>query len=474
MKRITLLALFGAVLCTPSERTTAQTLTLEEALVRTLTENPALQAARWAEEAADRERQAAIGLRAPEVGVTGSYLHLNRAVGIDLNHLKQPLSALLPSGSLPLVGELLEPLMQAEWSLPLQRRNFGSVVGYVTLPVWMGGRINAANRAARLNLAVARSEGRQTEQQLITELIERYYGLALAQRVAMVREEAVRAMQRHLEDALALEQNGVIAHADRLYVEVKRAEAQRALEQAELEIATLRRALSTTLGSTMAVDPVTPLFVVDDLPSVAHFRALAEAANPQLDRLQLDRRLAEEGVRIRRADFLPEVVVGGAGVLFQDHLSELIPRGVVGVGVRIRLFNGLNREYRYAAAKAVVRRIEELQTKAGDEVTLLVEMRYNALVEARTRFGSLASSLRFAEEYRRMRQTAFREGVGGATELMDAEVELAAIRVERLEAAYRFVCALAQLLEAAGVSDTFTDYLTGGGGAVHLLSDESV
>ena len=61
--------------------------------------------------------------------------------------------------------------------------------GDVTLPLWMGGKINAANRAARINEQTARSEGVQQRNALISELVERYYGLALAQQVVEVRKQ---------------------------------------------------------------------------------------------------------------------------------------------------------------------------------------------------------------------------------------------------------------------------------------------
>lgn len=470
MKQSTLFAFVLSVVFAAVGSGTAQTLTLDEAIARTFASNPTLQAAYWAETAAEQERKAAIGLRAPEVGFSGAYLHLDRTVGIDLNNLKQPLGALLPNEALPTFGTLLEPLMQADWELPIQRRNFGFVGGYATLPIWMGGRINAANRAARLRADQRRTQTHAVRQTLLTQLVERYYGLALALQVVTVREAAVEGVRQHLRDALALESNGVIAHSERLYVEVKLSEAQRALEQARLEVVTLRRALETTLGEpTAQLQPVTALFVVDRIEPVSHFRALAEMANPTLQSLTLDQQLADEMLRLRRSDFLPEVVAGGGGVLFQQHLSGLVPRGVVGIGIRIKLFNGLNREYSYAAARATARQVGQLRTTAHDEITLLVDMRYNALLDSRNRFLSLDASLRFAENYLHTQQIAFREGVGRSTELIDAELELASIRVERLDAAYRFDCALAQLLETAGISDRFTTYLYDATGrSVHL------
>ena len=42
--------------------------------------------------------------------------------------------------------------------------------------------------------------------------------------------------------------------------------------------------------------------------------------------------------------------------------------------------------------------------------------------------------------------------------MFDAELNLAGVRTERLQAAYNFDLLLAQLLEAAGISDEFSAY----------------
>ena len=71
---------------------------------------------------------------------------------------------------------------------------------------------------------------------------------------------------------------------------------------------------------------------------------------------------------------------------------------------------------------------------------------------------SIESSLAFAEELLRIRNAAFLEGMGSSSDLIDAELNLAAVRAERLQAAYNFDTLLARLLEAAGASDEFAAY----------------
>ena len=443
-------------------------LSLDEAVAVTLTENPALKAAAYEERAAQQQRRAAIGLRMPQINVTGAYAYMAKDIGFDFNEMKGPAKDLagkiLGSGIItdPAIIQgiqgLLNPMMNADWFLKVQDRSLGFVGGEVTVPIWMGGKINAANRAARINEKTAVAQGNQTRNALISELVERYFGLALATQVVAVRQQVVDGVRRHLEDARALERNGMIAQTERLYVEFKMAEAERELANAKLQAETIASALSNTLGRESDWRPVTAMFLLAKVEDLAYYQDLAQARNPLLSQVSLKRELAQEGVRAQRADFLPQVAAIGGGSFYNYQVAGLVPRWAVGVGVNIKIFDGLNREYKYSAAKQTVRRVGELQNKAGKDIAVLVEKLYNQMMNYHNQMTSIDASLKFAEEYLRMKNAAFLEGMSSSSDLIDAELNLAGVRTERLQAAYNYDLLLARLLEAAGISDEYPSY----------------
>ncbi len=353
---------FAAVFATVvplSAQEVKQTLSLDEAIAVTLTENPAMKAAEFEEKAATQERRAAIGLRMPQINVTGAYAYLGKDIGFDFNEMKGPAknlagqllgSGLIPPEAIPSINGLLNPLLNADWFLTLQDRSLGFVGGGVTMPIWLGGKINAANRAARINERTAAEQGNQTRNALISELVERYFGLALAMQVVEVRRQVVDGVRRHLEDAIALEKNGMIAQSERLYVEFKMAEAERELANAKLQAETIASALSNTLGRENAWQPVTSMFMIDKVEELAYYQDLAQDRNPLLNQVSLKRQLAEEGVRVQRAEFLPQVAAIGGGSFYNYQVSGIVPRWAVGGGgqyqdlrrpePRIQIFGG--------------------------------------------------------------------------------------------------------------------------------------
>ena len=468
MKKVTLVMLaLAAVMQLPAQEQ-GRTLSLEEALEMTLSDNPAIRAAEFNRRAAQQERRAAIGLRMPQIGITGSYAYLGKDIEIDLNNMKAPVqnlagqilqSGMIPSDYIPSISQMLSGALAASWALPLQDRSLGFVGGDVTVPLWMGGKINAANRAARINEQTARSQGIQQRNALVSELVERYYGLALAQQVVVVRQQVVDGVRKHLEDAAALEAQGMISRSEKLYVEFKMSEAERDLQNAQSQVETIAAALNSTIGRTDDYLPVTAMFILERIEPLDHFRTLAAERNPLLDQVDQKRRLAYEGVRAQRSSFLPQVVAMGGMSFYDYQVSKVLPRWAVGVGVNFKLFDGLNREYKYSAAKQTVRRVEALQDKAGNDISVLVEKLYNQMENYRTQMASIEASLAFAEEYLKTKNAAFLEGMSSSTDLIDAELNLAKVKTERIEAAYRYDVSLAQLLEAAGISDEFTAYM---------------
>ena len=468
MKKVTLVMLaLTAVMQLPAQEQ-GRTLSLEEALEMTLSDNPAIRAAEFNRRAAQQERRAAIGLRMPQIGITGSYAYLGKDIEIDLNNMKAPVqnlagqilqSGMIPSDYIPSISQMLSGAMAASWALPLQDRSLGFVGGDVTVPLWMGGKINAANRAARINEQTARSQGIQQRNALVSELVERYYGLALARQVVVVRQQVVDGVRKHLEDAAALEAQGMISRSEKLYVEFKMSEAERDLQNAQSQVETIAAALNSTIGQTDNYQPVTAMFILERIEPLDHFRTLVAERNPLLDQVDQKRRLAYEGVRAQRSSFLPQVVAMGGMSFYDYQVSKVLPRWAVGVGVNFKLFDGLNREYKYSAAKQTVRRVEALQDKAGNDISVLVEKLYNQMENYRTQMASIEASLAFAEEYLKTKNAAFLEGMSSSTDLIDAELNLAKVKTERIEAAYRYDVSLAQLLEAAGISDEFTAYM---------------
>ena len=118
-------------------------------------------------------------------------------------------------------------------------------------------------------VSIAEVNREQVDANLQSLLIETYFALRLGQKVVQVREETYNGLKKHYENALKLEANGIINKAERLFAQVSMDEAKRELESARKDLNVAQNALKSILNLTSdeAVNPVTPLFINEDIPS---------------------------------------------------------------------------------------------------------------------------------------------------------------------------------------------------------------
>lgn len=422
-------------------------LSLQQASELVIDNNPEIKAAEYQQIAAYRKRQAAIGLYMPKISATAAWATMQKDIAIDINPLK------------PLLGNFnIAALLGLDWNYTLQNRNLGFIEADITVPLFTGGKITAANRAAKAEVRAAEAEGRGCHYKLFSELVERYFGVVLATNAVKVRQLAVKTIEQHKADILLLIENGMATNTALLQINYALAKANQQLFAAQSALTIARKALCTTIGDEGIGNTTTPIFICSAIENLDTFLGWAKAGNTQLQYIETQKALSRENIAIHRANFFPEVVAMAGGG-FGHNISNILPRWAVGVGLRFTIFDGLNREYNYAAAKSTARRVEELQHSASQDIKLLIESLYNKCTECLQQVISLDSAIAFATDYAANIREAFLQEMASSTDVIDATLALAASQIEQLEAAYNFDLTLAKLLEAAGESYRFFDYL---------------
>lgn len=81
-------------------------------------------------------------------------------------------------------------------------------------------------------------------------------------------------------------------------------------------------------------------------------------------------------------------------------------------------------------------------------------------MKTREQLESIETSLNFATEYLRVREKSFAEGFATSLDVVDARLNLAKVKIERLNLVYTYDITLAQLLEASGLSQQIEQYQT--------------
>lgn len=447
-------------------------LEFDEALDIMLENNPSMKGGRLSVEHAQEMMRATKGLRWPQLNLTAAYLYMQRDVEIDLSGpksiLSQSVTSVIENGVATgiitpdvaaIIGNMVEPLSAMKLSYELQNRSVGFVGLQMQMPIYMGGKINVANRVSKMKVSIEEYRLTAIESALITQLVERYYGAIVARDVVAVRRDAVVSTQQHLEDAMAMFDEGVLTQSAVVYLKYQLSDAQKELDDAEHQLELILSSLQTLLNVDYAIRPIEKIIVDVNLKSIDYYISMSQKLNPILCEAQVGASMAGEGVKLARAELLPEVVAMGGGMLYDYQLSDMVPRWAVGVGVNLKLFDGLGKERRLKAAKIEEQRIRSITEIASNNISLLVEKEYYNVKNALKDISTSERLIDFATSYYESLLDGYREGVVSTSELMDAHVALAASKVEHLNALYDYKLSMARLLEASGMSADIAGYM---------------
>ena len=448
-----------------------QALTFSLAEEMMLSGNLEIQTAREVVRLSEIELKAMRGLRYPNIDFMGGYMLMQRDVEIDLGGSKGALSnatqhiinegvdnGIISPGVAEFIASGISPLLAADWSFILQKRS--AMLGAVSLvqPIYMGGKINAAIASAEIEVSSARYKLQATINRKLTELVELYYGVIIAQMAVDLRQKSVDGLRNHLEDAQALEQEGMIPNSEVLYVKYKLSESERDLHLAHSKLTIAQDALSRLLGCNVNEKLANRIFIVETIYSLEYYIENGINLNPILLDVKSKIALSEQGVNIARAELLPQVAAFGGAIVASHNLTELMPRWNIGVGMQLNIFDGLGKERRLMAAKQANRVAHTAINDAESEIRLLINNEYYSVINSLYDVSSCNSTIEFTRSYLQAKSEGFKEGLTPSSEVVDAQIALCGAELERSVAAFSFCKSLARLLEASGLSHTFNEY----------------
>ncbi len=420
---------------------------------------PALE---W-EQARQRLEQVSDALAAADAGVRNKeelqeatrLLRLPEITG-EVRRLQFQKTLTLPLGSLAPVAEAYG----IDSPLSFTERDWRTrPVVTAVLPLYTGGLIPAAQRAAGAASEQASAEREAQRQSLTVQLAQAYFGQRLAEQAVVVRRDVRDGLNRHLSDAEKLEREGFATRAQRLQATVARDKAEREYQKTLNDLATLKAALATLLRSGGDVQPLSPLFVQRTaLEPVTSFERTAQARQPQIARLRAIVAQAEQGVRVQQAKLKPTIFLFGQYDFRRRDEMLTDPDWAFGIGLKYTFLSPNSRPAQISAARAQQEQAEAGLREAENQVALGVRKAWNELETARQQFVLLDSSIAQADENLRLQELAFREGQATSLDVIDARLGLGGARVERAQAAYQYDIALAQLLEVSGQMDRFEDH----------------
>lgn len=481
IKRLIIYSTFiwGLVYTNLSAQTNKIKITFEQAVEMVRSDNKSTKIANKEFEWAKSEQQGMNSFWYPKISIDGAYVHMSNDIEVKeplstfTNPVKDYIHSIDPSEQV--ITSMLENIGKYSLNIGLAPQNVSTVDAMITLPLFTGGKRIYASRIGKLMVDVSNINKDRViaDQQIL--LVEAYFGLRLVQKITETKEMTYVAMEKHFQNALKLEKEGMINKADRLFFQVNRDEAKRELDAALKDLIVAENTFRTlaNIKTEGGIDPVSPLFINESLPELSYFKNQIIPKSYLVGGLEVQKEIQKNQIRIANAAYIPNIELFGKQTLYSHGLQKnLVPRSLIGLAFSWNIFDGLDREKNIRQAKINKQIIELQQEKVIDDQSLLADKFYNQTQNALDNVDALNTTIEMSKELVRIRRKSYQEGMATSTEIIDAELLLSKVRIASLLAYYQFDIGLINLLSVCGMPEEFYKYKNSGTSEDRILGNE--
>lgn len=444
-------------------------LTLEQSMQLAHNRNKSLKIANKEIEWAKYEHQRINSFWLPTITATGAYIHMSNKIEVKqslseyTNPVKDYIQSIYPGEEF--ITSVLDKIGSQNLIVPLAPQNLATIDANLTLPLYTGGKRIYAGKISKQMISAAKVNKEQIDAGVQILLVENYFALRLGNRIVDVKEKAYESLSMHYQNALKLEENGMINKAERLFVQVNLDEAKRELEAARKDLNITQKSFKVLIKMETEdnISPVSSLFINDTIPSLTYFKGLIEDNSYASKQMKIQKEIAKNQLKIANAAYIPEIALIGKHTVFAHGIeSNLLPRTFIGAGFTWNIFDGLNREKKIKQARVAQQILDIENEKVIDDNELAVDKLYNQIQNALDNIATLNTTIEMSKELLRIRKVAFKEGMATSTEVVDAEVMLSKVEIASLMAYYEYDIALINLLSVCGIPQSFDQYFNSG------------
>ncbi|MGL1931079.1 MAG: TolC family protein [Desulfotalea sp.] len=413
-------------------------------------------------ENAEFKQKAAKSLYYPQIDISAQYIRLDNDIELTADMLfdSMPNNGAAAKGIIENLGHVLGPMNMDDFTSTLADKDtFHSGIS-LTWPIYAGGRIDAAQEIALGRVHEANQHKTMVERQHFSMLSKRYFGVILTEMIFQTRHLVALGLKQHLHNATLLEKHGQIAKVERLQAAASYDKAKVESKKAERNLEITRKALASMLKTSPDLIPVDSLFANNEIPPLENFIIKTQNSYPLLGILKSKKEQAEGLVKIEKGKFHPEVAMLGNYSIYESEslATELAPDWFVGLNVKFTLVDRGGRFAKVDAAHSSIRQLDSMIAQGKKDLAIASEQYYLQAKQALEEYNGLTSSLELAEEGLKLRNKAFKQGLATSLDVVDAELFLAGVKIQKAVALYSYIQSLSQLLVLSGEISQFPHY----------------
>ena len=297
----------------------------------------------------------------------------------------------------------------------------------VTQPIYRGGKIHYTIERSSLEKQIAALNSTNNEAEIKLLLLSRYMDLFSLYKQKAVFARNVEESTRRLEDIRRLKKEGIVTRNDELRSELQLTNDQLAYREADDNIAIVSQQMDVILGldETLLLQPdTTLLYTAGSLQSYEEYVRQAYENYPELQIARYNTRLAQNDIRLARADYLPTLSIRAANTLARPLSTTMEDMFSNNWNVALSLSYNLSSLYQNKHKMHEVKQYVNIQKNREEQI--MQDIRVNVKSawikhhEALDRVQALLLSVRQAEENYRIVRNRYLNQLSILTDLLDA------------------------------------------------------
>jgi len=324
---------------------------------------------------------------------------------------------------------------------------------------------NRENRNAVADTGIQISELQHQAQWniLVQQLVARYYAVWLAHEQIAAAQDTLKSAESRRDQSKERVDSGLSVESDLLSAEVFQSKARQQLIDAEnkasLAIASLNEIIGMPNASWKSTTPLqnnsyssNPLsYWIDQM---MNNRAELKIASDSKE-------IAERQVSITNSQFLPSIQAWSNYQWHGDSFDYTGDSWGAGVELNWNLFRGFSDKGRVSSAKFNSQKAAERVRETENALRLQVESAYYHFLAAQQKYSVTESTLKQAEENRRIYAERYESGLVSIQDSLQADASYSEARLMHLQNLYEIQTAYAELLGACGKADDLVQQKAG-------------
>lgn len=323
-------------------------------------------------------------------------------------------------------------------------------------PIYMGGRIVAANNIARHSLAMARAGQRIADSEIRDMADEAYINVVRTQELQVLAQSYITLLTELESNVQAAVDAGLRMPSDLLRVQVKKNEAELQLRRAQnghrLACMNLNHVTGRNLNAEVKVETTT---ILNEPSADNTLSGSVGSQRPEAAVMQEKVEIARQRVKIARAEMLPSIALLATygytnGLQFGDKRLFDGADLMAGVTLSVPLYHFGERQAKIKQAKLRQRQAETERDDVNEQLQLALLQARNKMDEAILETKLCARSTQQANESMQQTRQQYEAGMATLSDLLDAQALHQQALQNEVEARCSIITARTALMKALG------------------------